>query len=422
MRQTLPFNLAQAQAWREQYQTPFYVYDEEGISQTVQDLYRAFSWNPGFREYFAVKATPTPAILRLLGSLGCGLDCASVSELMLAERSGISGERIMFTSNETSPYEYAKASSLGGIINLDDLEQIAIMEQGCGYPETVCCRYNPGTFQITGDIMGHLTDSKFGMKPEQLMEAIRRLKAHGVKRFGIHAMLSSCSLDESYYPALARELFTMVLRIRETLGVTISFVDLSGGIGIPYRPEETPVDIFKIGAGVREVYEELLTPNGISLPIYTEMARYITGPHGYLVTTAVGKKHIYREYIGVDASACDLIRPAIYGAYHHIVVLGKELAPAALTCDVVGALCENNDKFAVNRNLPKVDLGDMLVIEDAGAHGRSMGYNYNGRLRCGELLLGKDGCVRQIRRRETEADLFATLDVDEAFVSWEEKP
>ena len=419
MTNKLPFSLEQARQWRESCPTPFYVYDEAGIRRCVEDLYRAFSWNKGFREYFAVKALPTPAVLRLLASLGCGTDCASVTELMLSERSGITGERIMFSSNETTTEEYEAARKLGAIINLDDITQISHLEAACGLPDTVCCRYNPGKFHITNDIMGHLYDSKFGMTPEQLLEAFALLKEKGVRHFGIHAMLASCSLDEEYYPNLARELFGLVLELREKLGITVEFIDLSGGIGIPYRPEERPVNIFAIGEGVRRVYEELLTPQGVELSLYTEMGRYITGPYGYLLTSVIGHKHIYKEYVGVDATACDLMRPAIYGAYHHITVLGKEGAPCDTVVDVVGSLCENNDKFAVDRPLPAVENGDILVIQDSGAHGRSMGYNYNGKLRPAELLLKADGTVQLIRRAETPADYFATLDVDPAFMNGE---
>lgn len=415
MTQQLPFTLEQARAWRESYPTPFYVYDEAGIKNCVRELYRAFSWNKGFREYFAVKALPTPAILRLLSSLGCGADCASITELMLCERSGIEGPRIMFSSNETSDAEYRAACELGAIINLDDITQIENLECACGVPETVCCRYNPGRFHITNEIMGRLYDSKFGMTPEQLMEALSKLREKGVRRFGIHAMLASCSLDEEYYPNLARELFRLVLEVREKLGISISFIDLSGGIGIPYLPSERAVDIMAIGAGVRKAYEELIEANGMELELYTELGRYITGPYGYLVTSVIGKKHIYKEYVGVDATACDLMRPAIYGAYHHVSVLGKEDAPRETVVDVVGSLCENNDKFAVDRALPKVELGDILVIQDAGAHGHSMGYNYNGKLRSAELLLQENGALKLIRRAETPEDYFATLDIDPAF-------
>ena len=411
----LPFTLSQAQTWRETYPTPFYIYDEAGIRRCVQELYRAFSWNPGFCEYFAVKATPTPAILRLLAELGCGADCASVPELMLAERSGMTGQRIILSSNETLPQEYRAAAAVGAIINLDDLTQIEHMERAIGIPDTVCCRYNPGKFQITNDIMGHLYDSKFGMTKQQLLQAYAILKEKGVQHFGLHCMAASCSLENGYYPALARELFWLVREIRDTVGVTIEFVDLSGGVGIPYRPEETAVDILAVGEGVRQAYEEILTPAGISLRLCAEMGRYMTGPYGHLVTTVVGKKHIYKEYVGVDATACDLMRPAMYGAYHPVTVLGKENAPAEQTVDVVGSLCENNDKFAVDRPLPAVEEGDMLVISCAGAHGHAMGYNYNGKLRCAELLLREDGNVQCIRRAETYADYLATLDVDETF-------
>ena len=417
MKKELPFSLAQAEAWRKDYPTPFYLYDELGIRKCVEELRQAFSWNPGFCEYFAVKATPTPAILRLLDSLGCGVDCASVTELLLAERCGIAGERIMFSSNETTLAEYEEARRLGAIINLDDLTQIEQMEKACGIPQTICCRYNPGKFQITNTIMGHLYDSKFGMPREQLLEALKRLKGKGVRHFGLHAMLASCSLDESYYPNLARELFEFVLQIQKELGITIEFVDLSGGIGIPYRPEEKAVDMMAIGRKVHEVYDEVLTANGISLSLYTEMGRYITGPYGYLLTTVIGKKHIYKEYVGVDACASNLMRPAMYGSYHHITVLGKEGAVCDTTVDVVGALCENNDKFAVDRALPQVDYGDILVLHDVGAHGHSMGYNYNGRLRSAEFLLKEDGQLQMIRRAERPEDLFATLDVDEAFAA-----
>lgn len=414
MTDRLPFTLADAQSWREQYPTPFYIYDEAGIKKCVTDLYKAFSWNPGFKEYFAVKAAPTPALLRLLKSLGCGADCASAPEIAMSVRSGICGTGIMFSSNETREEEYRAANAAGAIINLDDITQIEILERACGIPETVCCRFNPGTFRNTNDIMGHQYDSKFGMTRPQLFEALKTLKEKGAKHFGVHAMLASCSLDNGYYPALARELFALALELRKA-GIALEFIDLSGGLGIPYQPWEHPVDIFAIGEGVREVYDEMLTANGISLSLYTEMGRYITGPYGYLLTTAIGKKHIYKEYVGVDASASDLMRPAMYGAYHHITVLGKEYAPAETTVDVVGSLCENNDKFAVNRPLPKIDDGDILVIQDAGAHGHAMGYNYNGRLRCAELLLKENGEVQMIRRTETMDDYFATLDVDPEF-------
>lgn len=416
MNKTLPFTSEQIRNWKEQFPTPFYVYDEDGIRSTVRDVYRAFEWNPGFREYFAVKATPTPGILRILAEMDCGADCSSIPEIVLAKGSGISGQRIMFTSNETSAAEYRTAQAAGAIINLDDLTQVENLEKACGFPETVCCRYNPGEFRYADNaIMGHMYDTKFGMKKEQLFEALHILREKGAQRLGIHAMLTSCSLEQEYYPALARELFGLVLEIRETLGITLSFVDMAGGIGIPYKPEQEPIDILAAGEGVRLVYEEMLRPNGIELPIYTEMGRFITGPHGYLLTSVVGKKHIWKEYVGVDASPADLMRPAMYGAYHHITVAGKENADKPETVDVVGALCENNDKFAVDRPLPHTEIGDVLVIHDAGAHGHAMGYNYNGRLRCAEYLLRPDESLQLIRRAQTMKDYFATLDVDPDF-------
>ena len=416
MTKTTPFTPEQVRDWQSRYQTPFYVYDEAGIRETVRKINDAFAWDPGFREYFAVKALPTPAILRILAEMNCGADCASIPEIMLAKGSGMTDRRIMFTSNQTLPAEYRFAREAGAIINLDDLTQVENLENSCGIPETVCCRYNPGEFSYaTNAIMGHMYDTKFGMKQDQLFQALSALREKGVKRFGIHAMLASCSLEQDYYPALARELFGLVLKIREELGITISFVDMAGGIGIPYRPGEKAVDIAAAGEGVRQAYEELIRANGIELSLCTEMGRYVTGPHGYLLTSVVGKKHIYKEYVGVDASAADLLRPAMYGAYHHITVPGKEDLPADETVDVVGPLCENNDKFAVDRPLPHTETGDVLVIHDAGAHGHSMGYNYNGRLRCAEYLLKPDGDLRLIRRAETASDYFATLDVDRDF-------
>ena len=416
MNKELPFTTEQIRDWQSRYPTPFYVYDEAGIRATVRAVNAAFSWNPGFRECFAVKATPTPAILRILRDENCGADCSSIPEIMLAAGSGISGQRIMFTSNETSAAEYRAAREAGAVINLDDITQIENLEKACGIPETVCCRYNPGEFRFADNaIMGHMYDTKFGMKKDQLFTAFRTLKEKGVRKLGIHAMLASCSLAQDYYPALARELFGLVLEIRETLGITLSFVDMAGGIGIPYRPEQDPIDIAAAGEGVRQAYEGMLRANGIELPIFTEMGRFITGPHGYLLTKVVGKKHIWKEYVGVDASPADLMRPAMYGAYHHITVSGKDMSAGTETVDVVGALCENNDKFAIDRPLPHTEVGDILVIHDAGAHGHAMGYNYNGRLRCAEYLLRPSGDLQLIRRAQTLKDYFATLDVDTEF-------
>lgn len=420
MTKTLPFSKQQAESWQECYGTPIYVYDLEGIKKTVLDVQRAFSWNKGFCECFAVKATPTPAIIRLLAQLGCGTDCASVSELVISQASGLSGKKIMFTSNQTSDLAYQSAVKAGAIINLDDITQIERLEKAVNIPDFVCLRYNPGKFSVgTSDIMGHLTDSKFGMTKEQLLNAYCILKGKGVKHFGLHCMAASCCLDNNYYPALAQMLFRLVVEIHENLGIDIELVDLGGGIGIPYRPEEKPVDIIEVGSLVKKVYDKVLAPKGLDVAIYTEMGRFITGPNGYLVTGVRGFKRIYKDYVGVDATACDLIRPAMYGAYHHISVLGKE-SPCEndvprRKVDVCGGLCENNDKFAVNRLLPEVEYGDLLVIHDAGAHGRAMGYNYNGMLRCGELLLDQNGDVKLIRRAESLDDLFATFDVDGEF-------
>lgn len=413
MKTKLPFTYEQVMNWRESYPTPFYVYDKKEITERVLSLKKAFSWNPGFKEYFAVKATPTPAILRLLSSLGAGADCASVQELEMAERSGMD---MILTSNETQGYEYEYAVKCGAIINLDDITQIGILEDSAGIPDTVCCRYNAGKMNFSNRFIGDSRDSKFGMTREQLLMAFETLAEKGVKHFGIHSMQASCCLDEDYYPSLAEELFRLVVEIRDTLGITAEFIDLAGGIGIPYRPEEKEVDIFRIGDGVRAAYEAVLTPENISLSIFTELGRYITGPCGYLLSSVVGHKHTYKEYVGLDASACDLMRPAIYGAYHHVTVLGKEDQEPSVTADVVGPLCENNDKFAVDRSLPETAIGDMVVIQDSGAHGRSMGYNYNSRLRCAEFMLNEDGSLKMIRRAETMDDYFATFDIDKEFV------
>ena len=418
MQKSIPFTLEQALSWRSRFGTPFYVYDEAGIRKTVDSVRKAFSWNKGFTECFAVKATPTPAIIRLLASLGCGTDCASLSELILSASSGVIGRKVMFTSNETSDEAYRKAVAIGAIVNLDDITQIEILERAAGIPDTVCLRYNPGSFVVNGKdatsaIMGSQADSKYGMTKEQLFEAYRILKEKGVRHFGLHCMAASCSLDASYYPTLAEMMFNILVEIHDSLGIDIEITDFGGGIGIPYRPEQEPVDILSIGEAVRKVYERIIVPTGLEIAIYTELGRFITGPHGYLVTSVRGFKHIYKEYIGVDATACDLMRPAMYGAYHHITVLGKE--GSELKVDVCGGLCENNDKFAIDRLLPKAEMGDILVIHDAGAHGRSMGYNYNGFLRCGELLLSPEGDVKLIRRSESFDDLFATFDVDEDF-------
>lgn len=400
-----------------QFATPFHLYDERGIRQTARRLKAAFAWNEGFREYFAVKALPTPAILRLLGEEGCGLDCASYTELRLAEACGFTGEGIMFSANDVPPEEFALASKLDATINLDDITHVEALRKNGGIPETVCLRFNPGGhFRVGNAIMGDPGDAKYGMTRAQLSEALQTLKSHGAKRFGLHAFLSSNTTDHSYYPALARLLFeTGVELVRET-GLTLAFVNLSGGIGVPYLPDEKEADIEAIGEGVRQAYADVLGAAGIGgVAIKTELGRYMTAPHGWLTTHIMHKKHIHKHYLGLDASACDLMRPAMYGAYHHITIVGKEHLPHDTVVDVTGSLCENNDKFAIDRMLPMAEIGDILVIHDTGAHGLSMGYNYNGKLRCKEVLHREDGGFTLIRRAETPADYFATLDVDPAW-------
>ena len=413
-----PFvTLDQLKAITAQYPTPFHIYDEKGIRENARRLKAAFAWNPGYREYFAVKATPTPAILKLLKEEGCGADCSSLTELMMSDRCGIRGEDIMFSSNDTPEEEFRLAAQLGAIINLDDITHIDYLHRLLGrMPEKMCCRFNPGGVFTLGDtregfqVMDTPGDAKYGMTREQLFEAFRQLKSLGVKEFGLHSFLASNTLSNDYYPALARILFHLAVELQKETGCHISFINLSGGIGIPYQPDQTANDIAVIGEGVRQVYEEVLTANGMGdVALYTELGRFMLGPYGHLVTTVLHEKHTYKDYVGVDACACNLMRPAMYGAYHHITVMGKEELPCDHKYDVVGSLCENNDKFAVDRMLPKVDNGDLLVIHDTGAHGFSMGYNYNGKLRSAELLLREDGSVQLIRRAETPEDYFATL-------------
>ena len=396
-----------------QYPTPFHLYDEKGIRENAKKVKQAFAWNPGFREYFAVKATPNPYILKILQEYDCGCDCSSETELMLAKSCGFTGKHIMFSSNDTPYHEFKYANDLGAIINLDDFTHIACLEETLGYiPETISCRYNPGgVFELSNGIMDNPGDSKYGMTRTQISEAFKILKEKGAKNFGVHAFLASNTVTNEYYPKLAKQLFELVVELREETGCDIKFVNLSGGVGVPYTPDQEPNDILAIGEGVRQAYEEVLVPQGMGdVSIYCEMGRFMMAPYGCLVTKAIHEKHIYKEYIGVDACAANLMRPAIYGSYHHITVLGKEDAPCDQTYDVVGSLCENCDKFAVDRKLPKIDKGDYLVIHDSGAHGFSMGYNYNGKLRSAELLLQEDGSVKLIRRAETPADYFATFD------------
>ena len=413
MSQKKPFiTLEQAKRIIKDYPTPFHIYDEAGIRATAQALNRAFSWNRGFREYFAVKATPNPFILKVLHEEGCGVDCSSETELMLSHACGFSDHEIMFSSNETQGHEFAMADRYGAIINLDDFTLIETMEEACGVPEIVSCRFNPGgEFAIGNRIMDQPKDAKYGMTREQLTQAYRVLMSKGAKHFGLHAFLASNTLTNAYYPTLARILFQTAVDLHRETGAHIAFINLSGGVGIAYRPEDTANDIMAIGEGVRKAFEEVLVPAGMGdVAIYTELGRFMLGPNGALVTTACHEKHTYKEYIGVDACACNLMRPAMYGAYHHITVLGKEDVPAECMYDVVGSLCENNDKFAIDRKLPRIDRGDILFIHDTGAHGFSMGYNYNGKLRSAEVMLKPDGSTQLIRRAETAADYFATLD------------
>ncbi len=395
------------------YPTPFHIYDERGIRENAQALREAFSWNKGFKEYFAVKATPNPFLIDILREYGCGCDCSSLTELMLSAAMGMEGKDIMFSSNDTPAEEFAYAAKIGATINLDDITHIDFLEKTIGrLPETISCRYNPGgLFKITTDIMDNPGDAKYGFTTEQLFEGFRILKERGVRHFGIHAFLASNTVTNEYYPALARTLFEVAVKLRNETGADIRFINLSGGIGIPYRPDQEPNDIRAIGEGVRKVYEEVLVPAGMGdVAIYTELGRFMMGPYGQLVVKAIHEKHTHKEYVGVDACAVNLMRPAMYGAYHHITVLGKEDVPCDHQYDITGSLCENNDKFAVDRMLPKIDMGDYLVIHDTGAHGFSMGYNYNGKLKSAELLLKEDGSVQLIRRAETPKDYFATFD------------
>ena len=400
------------------YPTPFHIYDEKGIRENVKALKEAFSWNKGFKEYFAVKATPNPFLINILREYGCGCDCSSLTELMLSDAMGVSGEDIMFSSNDTPAEEFSYAAKLGATINLDDITHIAFLEKTIGrLPETLSCRYNPGgVFKISTDIMDNPGDAKYGFTTEQLFEGFRILKEKGVKNFGIHSFLASNTVTNEYYPTLAKTLFETAVKLKEEVGVSVKFINLSGGIGIPYRPDQEPNDIRAIGEGVRKVYEEVLVPAGLSdVAIYTELGRFMMGPYGHLVVQAIHEKHTHKEYIGVDACAVNLMRPAMYGAYHHITVLGKEDRPCDCKYDVTGSLCENNDKFAVDRMLPKIEIGDYIVIHDTGAHGFAMGYNYNGKLKSAELLLKEDGSVQLIRRAETPKDYFATFDEFEIY-------
>lgn len=415
-------SLEQLKKITDQYPTPFHLYDERGIRENAARVRQAFSWNKGFKEYFAVKATPNPFILKILKECGCGCDCSSMTELMLAHALGFSGEEIMFSSNATPASEFQYARKIGATINLDDFTHIQFLENCAGLPETISCRYNPGgLFKISNSIMDNPGEAKYGFTTEQLFDGFRILKEKGVKHFGIHAFLASNTVTNEYYPALAKILFETAVRLKQETGADIRFINLSGGIGIPYRPDQEPNDILTIGEGVRRVYEEVMVPAGMGdVAIYTELGRFMLGPYGCLVTTAVHQKHTYKEYIGCDACAVNLMRPAMYGAYHHITVMGKENSPCDHKYDITGSLCENNDKFAIDRMLPQIDMGDLLVIHDTGAHGFSMGYNYNGKLRSAEILLKENGEFQLIRRAETPKDYFATFDFCDVLDGMEE--
>jgi len=409
----VPFlTLEKAQEIAAKVPTPFHIYDEAGIRSTARALSQAFAWNPGFREYFAVKATPNPYILQILHEEGCGCDCATYSELLLSEAAGITGREVMFSSNVTPEQDLRKAWQMGAYINLDDATHVDFLERVCGVPDTVCCRYNPGgSFSLGNTIMDMPRDAKYGMTEDQMAGAFQCLAQKGARQFGIHALLASNAGSNEYYPELAAQLFRLAVRLHRATGLHIAFVNLSGGVGVDYRPEQPACDIAAIGEGVRRQYEAILKPAGMEdVAIFTELGRFMLAPHGHLIATVLHQKHIYKEYIGLDACAANLMRPAMYGAYHHITVLGKEHALLDHVYDITGGLCENNDKFAVDRSMPAMEIGDLVAIHDTGAHGFSMGYNYNGKLRSAEVLLHPDGSWTQIRRAETPADYFATLD------------
>lgn len=408
-----PFvTLEQLQEIVKDYPTPFHLYDEKGIRQRARSLNNAFRWNPGFKEYFAVKATPNPFLLKILQEEGCGVDCSSLTELMMSEACGFSGREIMFSSNDTPAEDFIYARKLNALINLDDYTHIDFLKEVAGIPEVICCRYNPGgVFAISNDIMDNPGDAKYGFTKEQMIDGYKKLMSYGAKEFGIHAFLASNTTTNEYYPTLAKILFELAVELKEKTGAHITFINLSGGVGVPYKPDQPAVLIDEVGEGVRKAYEEVLIPAGMGdVKICTELGRFMLAPNGHLVTKAIHEKHTYKEYIGVDACAANLMRPAMYNAYHHITVMGKENAPADHLYDITGGLCENNDKFAIDRKLPKIDMGDLLVIHDTGAHGFSMGYNYNGKLRSAEVLLKEDGSTQLIRRAETPADYFATFD------------
>jgi diaminopimelate decarboxylase len=410
----IPFTLEQIREITAHYPTPFHIYDEQAILENARLLNKAFSWNKGFKEFFAVKALPNPCILKILQEEGFGCDCSSMAELVLSEKSGITGENIVFTSNDTPAEEYIKAKALGAIINLDDISHIPFLEKNAGLPEMICLRYNPGALKEGNHIIGHPEEAKYGFVREQLFEGYKIAKKKGVKRFGLHTMVASNELDPDYFIETAEILFDLAVEISKQTGISFEFINLGGGIGIPYHPGQQAVDMNIVSNGIKHLYDKIILGNGHPpLKLFLESGRMITGPYGYLVTTAIHVKKTFKNFLGLDASMHNLMRPALYGAYHHITVMGKEHLPVNMTYDVTGSLCENNDKFAINRPLPETLPGDIVVIHDTGAHGHAMGFNYNGKLRSSELLLRKNGSVTQIRRAETLDDLFATLDLGE---------
>lgn len=409
----IPLDREPLEALTKRFPTPFHIYDEKAIRENARRLKAAFAWNPGFKEYFAVKATPNPYLMKILKAEGFGSDCSSYPELLLSESVGVTGEEIIFTSNDTPAYEYAKAKELGAIINLDDLSHIQYLEDEVGLPELVCCRYNPGPLKGGNAIIGHPEEAKYGFTREQLFEGYRILRDKGVKRFGLHTMVASNELEGSYFVETAHLLFELVGELTSELGIEFEFVNIGGGIGIPYQPEDVAVDLEVVGESIRKLYEEWIIGKGLKpLDLRMECGRMVTGPYGYLVSRVLHKKSTYKQFVGLDACMVNLMRPALYGAYHHITVPGKEDVPCDFVCDVTGSLCENNDKFAIDRAIPQVDIGDLVVIHDAGAHGHAMGFNYNAKLRSAELLLREDGKVVEIRRAETVEDYFATLDFE----------
>ena len=410
-----PFPLSKSQLEEiiQTYPTPFHIYDEKAIRLNARRLNKAFAWNPGFQEFFAVKAAPNPFLMKILKEEGFGADCSSMAELILSQRVGLPGDKIMFTSNDTPASEFVKANQLGAIVNLDDVSHIPFLEQNAGLPELVCFRYNPGPLKGGNSIIGKPEEAKYGFTRQQLFDGYKRLLDKGVKRFGIHTMVASNELNPQYFIDTADIMFDLINELTAKLGIVFEFVNIGGGIGIPYRPDQTAVDLELVGKGIEEIYKSKLGSTlNANLKIYMECGRMITGPYGWLVSRVLHIKDTYKKYVGLDACMANLMRPALYGAYHHITVPGKDDLPCTETYDVTGSLCENNDKFAIDRQLPALEPGDLVVIHDAGAHGHSMGFQYNGKLRLAELLLREDGSIVPIRRAETLDDYFATLDFD----------